>query len=197
MGFAMAALGRAGFKTVKGVDIDASQVAACRRRHLDVEQITDLEAYLAKHTGEFGLVLMMDVLEHIPFASQVDVLRAIHAAMRPGGRLIIQVPNANSILASRHLYIDFTHVNSFTEHSIRFALNNARFSKVDVPALENRLPRPSLKPWKLFAKSNRWYLKRWLVRSAWRLVLEAEYLGEDVSAIPLSLNLMAIADKDG
>ena len=66
-----------------------------------------------------------------------------------------------------------------------------------VPPLENHMGRPSFRPTKLFAKESRWYIKRWLVRSAWKMVLEAENVGEDISRIPLSLNLMAIADKDG
>jgi cyclopropane fatty-acyl-phospholipid synthase-like methyltransferase len=197
MGFAIGAMGLAGFKSIRGVDIDTSQVAACKRRGLDVEQISDLESFLSTQEGQFDLIVMLDVLEHIAVSSQINVLRAIHAALRPGGRLIMQVPNATSLLAMRWMYQDFTHASTFTERSIRFALNNANFSKVDVPALENRTPRPSFRPWALLARKNRWYLKRWVVRSAWRMVLEAELPGDDLSAIPLSLNLMAIADKDG
>jgi SAM-dependent methyltransferase len=197
MGFAIGALKLAGFKSVKGVDIDTSQVNACKRRGLDVEQIGDLELFLANHAGDFGLIVMLDVLEHIPVGSQVNVLRAIHAALRPGGRLIVQVPNANSPVAMRWMYQDFTHASTFTERSIRFALNNASFAKVSVPPLESRTARPSFRPWSLFARKNRWYLKRWLVRSAWKMVLEAEIPGDDIANIPLSLNLMAIADKDG
>lgn len=197
MGFAIGALGLAGFRSVKGVDIDTSQVDSCKRRGLDVEQIGDLESFLAKHVGAYSLIVMLDVLEHIPVGMQINVLRAIHAALRPSGRLIMQVPNASSPLAMRWMYQDFTHASTFTERSIRFALNNASFSKVNVPATQNRTPRPSLRPWELFAKKNRWYVKHWLVRSAWRMVLETELRGDDISLIPLSLNLMAIADKDG
>lgn len=197
MGFAMAALARAGYKAIKGVDIDASQIAACKRRGLDVEQIADLEDYLAGHIGRFGLVVMLDVLEHIPVASQVNVMRAVHASMTPGGRLIVQVPNASSIIAARWLYQDFTHASSFTERSIRFVLNNAHFTEVDVPPLENYMARPSLRPAAFFGKQGRWYLKRWLVRSIWKIVLEVECGDGEASRIPLGPNLMAIADKDG
>lgn len=197
MGFAMMTYQRLGFTTVKGVDIDTSQIEACKRRSLDVEQIDDLEAYLAGHVGEFGLVTMLDVLEHIPVASQINVLRAIQKAMAPGGRIIIQVPNASSIIAARWQYQDFTHVCSFTERSIRFALQSAGFPEVTVPALGNNLPRPSFRPARLLDKRSRPYLKLWLLRSVWRWVLEIESEEQDVSKLPLTVNLFAIADKPG
>lgn len=196
MGFMIATLEGAGFDPVKGVDMDASQVAACQARGFDVEQITDLIAYLNARPLEFGLVTMIDVLEHIPVTAQAEVLRAIYGSMALGGRLIIQVPNASSILATRWLYQDFTHVSSFTERSIRFVLRNASFSRIDVPPLENPPARPSLRPRTLFTQQGRWYFRRWFVRWIWRQVLQAElYTDEDISRIPLSLNLLAIADK--
>ena len=196
MGFAIGAMRKAGFKTVKGVDIDASQVAACKRRGLDVKRVTNLVEYLKGLSESFGVVLMLDVLEHIPVGSQIDVLRAIHAVMAPGGRLILQVPNASSILATRWLYQDFTHASSFTERSIRFALNNASFTKVEVPQIEVDPVRPSLWNGAILSTKYRWQLKRWLVRRAWRIVLEVESCEAIPANIPVSLNLFAIADKD-
>ena len=196
MGFAMNALTAAGFSAVSGVEVDRSQVDACLRNGLDVELIADLSEYLSRYENRWQVITMLDVLEHIPVALQLGVLRSIFRALAPGGRLILQVPNASSPLATRWLYTDFTHASSFTETSIEFALRNASFSKVEVPPLENRPDRPSFRPSAWKQPHTRWMLKRWLVRWAWRQVLEAELPGVDVSRIPLSLNLMAVADKD-
>jgi len=191
MGFAMMALADAGYRSVQGIDIDRSQIDACQKRQLNVELVSDVETFLSGRPECFGLVTMLDVLEHIPVHSQIDVLRAVFAALKPQGRLIVQVPNANALLAARWRYIDFTHTTSFTEHSIRFAILNSGFASVQVPALGQPGARPSLRLW---ARRNRDYAKQWLVRWAWKKVLEVE-LGEDVSLIPLTLNLLAIADK--
>lgn len=196
MGFAMIAMQRAGFADVRGVDVDESQVAACRKRGLRVDRVNDVESHLSDHAAIFDFVILRDVLEHIPSDRQIPLLRAIYAAMRPGARLFIQVPNASSILAMRWKYLDFTHHTSFTEISIRFALQNAGFRRIEVPAIENPGARPSFRPSAVFDRNYRWLYKRWIVRWLWRKVLEAELNGYDTSLIPLSLNLQAIADKD-
>jgi len=195
MGFAMLGLKEHGFRTVVGVDVDRSQISACQRRQLDVELISDLGDYLAGHPRRFGLVTMLDVLEHIPPGQQIATLRRVWDALAPGGRLIVRAPNANSIIAPRWQYIDFTHYTSYTEHSIRFAIRSAGFTDVHVPYDDNLEPRPSLRPGKLFTKGNRTQFKRWIIRRLWRQVMMVEMGEKQAMRIPLGVNLLAIADK--
>lgn len=196
MGFAILALQQMGFTDVVGVDVDAQQVKACQAKGLKVEQVTDTIAYLEQFSNHFGLVLLMDVLEHIPVGRQIAIVKAIHKAMKPGGQFIIQAPNASSIIASRWRYNDFTHYSSFTEHSLRFVLLNAGFSQVEMTRLSSAaLKRPSLRLWQRAAwQSVFQFLRRWLVRAVWRQVLIAE-LGEFDPNTSIDLNLHAIAFK--
>ena len=195
MGFAMLAFKKFGYRTVLGVDIDSSQIDACRALGLEVEKISDLSAYLKGYPGRFGLITLFDVLEHIPPQDQIETLRCIHGALAPNGRLIVKVPNASSIVAARWQFIDFTHYTSYTEYSVRYAIRSAGFPIVDVPATENPEPRPSLHPATLFTAGTWKQTKRWLVRRVWRFVLSVEFGDEYASKIPLGLNLLAIADK--
>jgi 2-polyprenyl-3-methyl-5-hydroxy-6-metoxy-1,4-benzoquinol methylase len=195
MGFLIMALKSHGYKDVIGVDIDESQINACKSRELNAHLINDLEAYLAQHKGKFGLITMMDVLEHIPHNNQINVLKLIYTALTPNGKLILQVPNASSIVASRWQYNDFTHHLTYTEHSIRFALLNAGFNSVFVPHDTNLEPRPSLRPSKIFSAANRKQFKRWAIRRIWREVLSIEVGENQISKIPLGVNLNAIAEK--
>lgn len=195
MGFAMLAFKKLGYRAVFGIDIDRSQIEACRALNLDVEKITDLLVYLKKNPSRFGLITLFDVLEHIPPQDQIETLRCINGALVPEGRLIIKVPNASSIVAARWQFIDFTHYTSYTEYSIRYAIRSAGFPEVHVPATENAEPRPSLHPTTLFTAGTWKQTKRWLVRRLWRFVLSVEFGDEYSRKIPLSLNLLAIADK--
>ena len=195
MGFAMLALRDRGYCKVIGIDIDHSQIEVCRRRNLEVELIDDLGDYLSRHPGRFGLITMLDVLEHIPTAQQIAILKQANAALAPGGRLILKVPNASSIIASRWQYIDFTHHTSYTEHSIRFAVKCAGFDNVEVPFDDNLEPRPSLHPGRIFSKGNRMQFKRWIIRRLWRQVMMVEMGEQQAVRIPLGVNLLAIADK--
>jgi SAM-dependent methyltransferase len=193
-GYTMGAILASGYKEVTGIDIDQSQIDYAKGKGLNVERIDSIQSYLSKRKGTYSLITMLDVLEHIPVEQQVEVAQAIHDALIPGGRLIVQVPNANSILASRWRYIDCTHVNSYTEQSIYPILRSGGFTKIAVPPLDNTLPRPSLRPNKLFSKQTRMQFLRWTVRHLWRLVILAE-IGDTAMKIPLGLNLIAIADK--
>ena len=166
MGFAMLAFKKFGYRKVLGIDIDQSQIDACLELGLDVEKISDLAAYLKRSPKRFGLITLFDVLEHIAPDKQIETLRDIHESLAPGGRLLVKVPNASSIVAARWQFIDFTHFTSYTEYSIRYAIRTAGFSNVQVPATENLEPRPSFRLTTLLTAETWRQLKRWLVRRA-------------------------------
>lgn len=200
MGFAIQAIQNLGYQDVRGIDIDRSQVEAAVRRGLPVEQVTDTPAYLAAHQTVFDVILLLDVLEHIPVSEQLPALRAACGALRPGGRIIVQVPNANAACAARWRYNDFTHTSSFTEHSLAFVLANAGFVGISVP----RQPDPSfpLPPWRIWRRSH-WLtfgrrLRQWAMRKLWRQMCIAEVgTGRGAENVSLSLNIIGIGYKRG
>ncbi len=194
MGFGLLRLRDLGFKNAVGVDIDKSQVDACVKRNLNVELTTDLTKHLEQYPHQFDAILMIDVLEHIPVPAQIDVLRSIQNTLRPGGRLITQVPNANSIISARWRNIDLTHTSTFTEYSLKFALLSANFKTVNIPATGNKLARPTLRIHRYFKAHTRMAFRRWLVRWIWRQILIAELGTFEIDSIPLNPNLFAIAD---
>lgn len=189
----MAAMQKLGVVDVEGIDIDKSQISSACRRGLAAHLISGISDYLDILDKKFELITMMDVLEHVPKDMQVATVRSIYRVLTPGGRLVIQVPNANSVAASRWLYNDFTHVCSYTEQSLRPVLVNGGFSLVKVSSSGDIL-RPSLRPSQFFSKGQRDQARRWLVRHLWRQVLIAE-LGDSARSLPLELNLVVIADK--
>lgn len=194
MGFAMGAMKRLGFSGVYGVDIDSSQIASARRRGLAVEQVKDVAAFLNANPGRFGFITMMDVFEHVPVAEHVATARSLYRALAPGGRLVMQVPNAASVAAPYWRHNDPTHTSSFTMFSLRPLLMMGGFERVEIPPTENTDPRPSLRPSRLFSKATVDQFRRWVVKAVWRQVLISQ-LGDVVRTMPLGLNLVAIADK--
>lgn len=193
MGLALRAMKDYGFDWVHGIDVSPEQIAACRRLGESCELVEDTHAYLSNCQERYDVVLLLDVLEHIPVGEQIEVMRALLSVIEPGGRVIITVPNATSPLAARWRYIDFTHHSSFTEHSLRFVLLNAGFSPVEIPG-QGPLKRPSLRFWK---RGFRPALAKWLVRYFWRLALMTEIPQEHIDEISLELNLIAVAYKQG
>lgn len=192
-GHAMVALGELGYPEVRGVEIDAGQAEATRRRGLDVDLTDDTIAYLHARPGRFGLITLLDVLEHVPVPAQIPMMRAVFAALRPGGRVVLRVPNATSPVFARWLYQDHTHHCSFTEMSVYFILANAGFAGVRTPPS----PPPGFPPLLRLRPGYRLHLRRWLVRWWWRQVLlaEAPFLKPDT--LNLDLNLITVAFRPG
>jgi SAM-dependent methyltransferase len=192
MGFASIAVKALGFSAVLGVDSDSSQVASCKAKGLDVVQTEDTLAWLRERPGAFGAILALDLIEHIPVDAQLEFVRAVAGALTATGRLICTVPNANSILASRYRYICWTHRCSFTEHSLDFLLYNGGFGTIDVREVDviQRPPRW----WWPGSGGRHWWAFRFF-RLWRRLQMMAELGPSQGRSVPLSLNLLCVADK--
>lgn len=125
----LARFGATGFTDLTGVDADDSVVgeaqaaAGARARLVQAEG----QFWLESHPGHYGLILVYDVLEHLPPAQIVPFMRAAHRALRPSGRLVVRTPNLQTLGGSYSRYLDLTHQIGFTEASLRQAYQLAGF----------------------------------------------------------------------
>ena len=187
MGFALLALREMGFIDLQGVEQDEGQAASCRSKHLDVTLTDNTIAFLEQRTGNYDLIISLDVLEHLPVGIQIEFVRSISRALRPEGQFICTVPNANSSLASRWRYIDWTHTTSFTEHSLDFLLTNGGLTDIKICGHEfNRRPKHV---WLPVGGARHWWAFRFF-RLFRRLEMMAELGPTQGRTIPLSLNLI-------
>jgi SAM-dependent methyltransferase len=122
---------------------------------------SSVEEFLAAGPGPFDLVSAYHVLEH--FHDPVAVLRGIRAALAPGGALVLEVPNIDSLefrlFRERCYFIEAPrHLVFFTPRTLRLALEKAGFTLARhhtrkpllapypivldlLPALDNRVAR--------------------------------------------------------
>jgi 2-polyprenyl-3-methyl-5-hydroxy-6-metoxy-1,4-benzoquinol methylase len=200
MGFALMSLQDMGYKVIEGIDIDQGQVESCRSKKLNVTRVDDSVTYLSEKTEQYDLIIALDVIEHMPKSAQLNFVRSIQRSIKPGGKFICTVPNANAGLAGRWQYDDWTHYDSFTEHSLDFLLYNSGFTEIQVNSMEFFQP-PTFKliSLNLFRRSFwksviHWQLFRF-VRTLRRIEMIAELGWEQGEAIPLSLNILATSVK--
>ena len=192
MGFAMHALLDMGYTEVTGVDCDETQFMFCKNGGLNVTLSKDTVGFLETRTSTYECVLCLDVIEHIPVGAQLSFVAAVLSSLQPGGKLICTVPNANSAVAARWRYNDWTHTSSFTEHSLDFLLFNAGFRKIQIVGYElAALPRTT---WLPVAGARRWWVLRFF-RLLRRLEMIAELGRAQGRTIPLSLNLFGVATR--
>ena len=93
---------------------------------------------LALEPGSLDVVTMWHVLEHVP--APLDALAHVHAALRPGGTLALEVPNFGSAVARRtgaawgSLQPD-VHVNQFSARALRALVERAGFAVAEVSTI--------------------------------------------------------------
>lgn len=109
---------------VRGIELSESAVAYARAKYgLDVHHGTLKNAELPDES--FDIVTMWHVLEHVP--DPVEALRRVARLLRPGGLLLLGVPNIDSIEACifgrRWFSLDAPrHLSHFTPHTLTAAL---------------------------------------------------------------------------
>lgn len=103
-----------GYTQLSGVDISPEQVVIARNVAPDVEE-GDLLAFLRRHPNSFDLLTGLDIIEHFTKDEGITFLDECYKALKPGGRLILQTPNASSPLNGIVRYGDFTHEVCFQE----------------------------------------------------------------------------------
>lgn len=117
-----------GYQNAEGIDISEEQVKIAK--NLGIKNI-----YCAKDiktADKYGLIFMKDVLEHFTKEEVLILLEKAYNALKIGGLLIIQVPNAENFLGGRLRYGDFTHEVVFTKESVRQALLVSDFKNISV-----------------------------------------------------------------
>lgn len=115
-----------GYSGAFGVDGSAEEVAAATALGVPV-QLGEMREFLRGECAALDFVILRNVLEHFHKAEIIEVLSLVRRSLRPGGRVFIQVPNAEGPFGSRLRYADFTHEIAFTASSISQVLRVCGF----------------------------------------------------------------------
>lgn len=141
-----------GFKTAEGIDISEEQIRIAESLGIANVSVCDIRAYLESREGSLDMIFLRDVLEHFRKDEIMDILAALRSALRPGGRLLLQVPNAESPFFGRIRYGDFTHELGFNSTSLAQLLHNSGFKDDEYhpsgPVLNGARSVPRLLLWK-------------------------------------------------
>ena len=163
---------------VWGIEPDPERAALAGTRGINVTCGTLDHAFVQRH-APFDVVMLADVLEHV--AAPAEFLGLAASALRPGGLVLLSVPNVAHwtmrlhLLGGRFDYTetgirDATHLRWFTETTIR-----ALVQECDLDVLctrhsaGNDLPEYCRLPWRLLPDQARRAVVRRLTKAAPRL----------------------------
>jgi len=134
-GHLLGELGLRGWECI-GIDADAADVATCIARGLTAVEL-DITTDSFTSLGSFDLVVLADVLEHLP--DPLGVMRNVHSLLNPGSRIVISVPNVAHVSVRAQLFfgrfqysargiLDSTHLRFFTRQTIMELLRDSGFT---------------------------------------------------------------------
>lgn len=107
-----------GYDNTSGVDGSPDQIEAGKALGIKNLEAINLVTHLQSCPDTFDLIFLRDVVEHFDKADVLPLFRVCRSALRPSGRLVIQVPNGASPWVGRVLYGDFTHETAYTQSSL-------------------------------------------------------------------------------
>jgi SAM-dependent methyltransferase len=126
----LAYLERRGFSHATGIDISAEQVALAKRQGVQAI-VADAFEFLADHEDHFQAIVAVDVLEHFTRDELLRLAPLLHAALQPGGRLLVQTANGAGLFPGQVMYGDLTHMTIFTPQSLSQLLHGVGFPELD------------------------------------------------------------------
>jgi SAM-dependent methyltransferase len=118
-----------GYTNLYGVDIAPDQVALARQvANVDQE---NLLSWLAERPERFDLLIGLDIIEHFARDEALRFLELAYAALKPGGRLVLQTPNADSPFGLQVRYGDITHEWAYNVNQLARLLRRAGFVAIE------------------------------------------------------------------
>jgi SAM-dependent methyltransferase len=179
-------LQEAGYRKATGVETSPDQVEFARRLGVRSVIAGDLLSFLRESRSEiFDVVAAIDVIEHFRKDEVLEIMDQVHRVLRPGGKMIVHVPNAEAIFGSRIFWSDFTHEMAFTREGLRQLTCACGFKSVEFSE-----DLPVVHSFKSLMRRILWTG----LRSIFRLAYMAE-TGDRGTGLILTQNLLAVAKK--
>lgn len=119
----------------RGVETSALAAETCRAEGLDVSVGDAVDLLAAAPSASLGAVVAFQVVEHWPAAQTFRFLAEARRAIGPGGVLIVETVNTDSLSAMNAFYLDPTHVRPVPPEALQFLCEAAGFRELQVEFL--------------------------------------------------------------
>jgi SAM-dependent methyltransferase len=115
-----------------GVDSDAKAHAVAARQDLPVV-LDDVFHYLDTLPGDsVDGIFCAHLVEHLPYAEVVDLVRLSFRALAPGGVIVLATPDVRSLFSHLEMfYLHFGHVSFYHPRLLCFFLEHAGFTNAE------------------------------------------------------------------
>jgi len=122
-----------------GVELNPIAASACREEGLSIEEGDGIAVLSRKTDGSLGGVVALQVVEHWSAEAIFAFLREARRKLAPGGLLIAETVNTDSLSSLKAFFLDPSHVRPVPADALRFLAQAAGFTDTRI---EYRAPLP-------------------------------------------------------
>jgi len=116
----------------RGVDISPEMVEYSRAKGLSVHQGDGNEFLRALPDDHLRGVIALQFIEHLAIRDLFDFIALTYTRLKPGGIMILETINPESVYALRWFYMDYTHNRPLPAPLVQFFFLMARFREVEI-----------------------------------------------------------------
>jgi 2-polyprenyl-3-methyl-5-hydroxy-6-metoxy-1,4-benzoquinol methylase len=190
-GYLLHYLKKRGYSNIEGIDSSHHS----RRLNfikdtlkIDAVGIEKVEDYLNANKGKYDLIVMQQVIYYFKREDLPVIMKAAYDALRPGGRIIVEVFNGSLLTSVFVQGWDYERTMIFTEFSLAEILIDSGFKLMDISGMKT--------PPEMRFRSR----MRRMAQDAWLFILKCIYMlerGKDPVLVPriYAKHLIAVAEK--
>jgi len=125
-------LKKKGFNNITGLDLDKNQISFANKLNISEAKYGNFINHLQFENGLYDRIVFLDVLEHFKKEEVIDILSNCKKILSSSGKIIMHVPNAESLFSSKIIYGDITHESAFTQTSLMQIGRLVGFKKIEI-----------------------------------------------------------------
>jgi glycosyltransferase involved in cell wall biosynthesis/SAM-dependent methyltransferase len=116
-----------------GVDLNDRFVSAARSHGIDMRHEEGLRHLTTIQDDSVAAVAAFHVAEHLPIPTLIALLRECHRVIRPGGIIVLEVPNLTNVtVGASSFYLDPTHRRPLHPALLEFLVSIAGFTETSL-----------------------------------------------------------------
>jgi SAM-dependent methyltransferase len=139
-----------------GLDSFEEAVVYCKGKGLDVVLGDALSHLATLPDASLGGIFCAHVIEHMPPAQAIELLRESYRVLKPGSRIVIITPNPKDLRTSERFWLDITHVRPYPEKLLIVLMKREGF--INIQSHEDGEPARNM-----FEKCAKVFLKIWFM----------------------------------
>ncbi len=132
-GYCLNTLSKDGYTNIKGIDSRQCQIDWTKKQGFNGEVARAFEYVTALADNSLDAIFCEQEINHLNKKEMLTFFKLCLSKLTPGGRLICHSLNgANPVVGAESLAQNFDHCNTFTEYTMRQALNYTGFENIQV-----------------------------------------------------------------